>query len=107
MTSRFHPSPRHWRLRCERLAAEGITGYSWRGSGGGVGVLYRRCRGLADFLLLLVEIKIMIPNAKKHDRKDDSEGPLENQPLEWADEDREMEDRKPDLSEIEEDTSGL
>jgi hypothetical protein len=49
----------------------------------------------------------MIPNAKKHDRKDDSEGPLENQPLEWADEDREMEDRKPDLSEIEEDTSGL
>jgi hypothetical protein len=37
--------------------------------------------------------------------KNDSEGPLENQPLEWAEEDREMEDRKPDLGEAEEDTS--
>lgn len=40
-------------------------------------------------------------------RKDDSGGPLENQPLEWAEEDREMEDRKPDLGEVEEDTSEL
>jgi hypothetical protein len=32
---------------------------------------------------------------------------LENQPLEWADEDRIIEDRKPDLGEIEEDTSEL
>ena len=49
----------------------------------------------------------MIPNDKGLDRKDDSEEPLENQPLEWADEDREIEDRKPDLGEIEEDTSEL
>jgi len=49
----------------------------------------------------------MIPKDKGPDRKDDSEGPLENQPLEWAEEDREMEDRKPDLGEIEEDTSEL
>jgi hypothetical protein len=48
-----------------------------------------------------------IPNPKKHDKKDGSDAPLENQPLEWADEDREMEDRKPDLSEIEEDTFEL
>ena len=41
------------------------------------------------------------------DRKDASEAPLENQPLEWAEEDRKMEDRKPDLGEIEEDTSEL
>jgi hypothetical protein len=40
-------------------------------------------------------------------RKGDSERPLENQPLEWAEEDREMEDRKPDLGEVEEDTSEL
>lgn len=47
----------------------------------------------------------MIPKDTRLDRKDDSEEPLENQPLEWSDEDREMEDRKPDLGEIEEDTS--
>jgi hypothetical protein len=41
------------------------------------------------------------------EKKDDSEHPLENPPLEWADEDREIEDRKPDLGEIEEDTSEL
>ena len=40
-------------------------------------------------------------------RKTESGGPLENQPLEWAEEDREMEDRKPDLGEAEEDTSEL
>jgi hypothetical protein len=33
--------------------------------------------------------------------------PLENQPLEWAEEDREIEDRKPDLGETEEDTSAV
>jgi hypothetical protein len=37
--------------------------------------------------------------------KSNLEEPLENQPLEWAEEDREMEDLKPDLGEIEEDTS--
>jgi len=42
-------------------------------------------------------------------RIDDSgeEEPLENPPLEWAEEDREIEDRKPDLGEIEEDPSAL
>jgi hypothetical protein len=49
----------------------------------------------------------MIPKDTRLDRKGDSEEPLENQPREWADEDREMEDRKPDLGEIEEDTSEL
>ena len=49
----------------------------------------------------------MIPKDTRLDRKDDSEEPLENQPLEWADEDRQMEDRKPDLGETEEDTSEL
>ncbi len=49
----------------------------------------------------------MIPKDTRLDRKDDSEEPLENPPLEWADEDREMEDRKPDLGETEEDTSEL
>jgi hypothetical protein len=49
----------------------------------------------------------MTPKNKGLDKKDDPEGPLENQPLEWADEDREIEDRKPDLGEIEEDTSEL
>ena len=49
----------------------------------------------------------MIPKDTRLDKKDDSEELLENQPLEWADEDREMEDRKPDLGEIEEDTSEL
>ena len=47
----------------------------------------------------------MIPNGKSPEIKADLEEPLENQPLEWAEEDREMEDRKPDLGEIEEDTS--
>ena len=41
------------------------------------------------------------------DRKGEPEEPLENQPLEWQDEDRVIEDRKPDLGEIEEDTSEL
>jgi hypothetical protein len=49
----------------------------------------------------------MIPNAKKPDKKVGSEAPLENQPLESADEDRKIENRKPDLSEIDEDTSEL
>jgi len=47
----------------------------------------------------------MIPKDQRLDRKEDSEEPLENQPLEWSEEDREMEDRSPDLGEIEEDTS--
>jgi hypothetical protein len=41
------------------------------------------------------------------DRKDELDEPPENQPLEWADEDRVIEDRKPDLGETEEDTSEL
>lgn len=49
----------------------------------------------------------MIPKNKQRSRKDDPEGPLENQPLEWAEEDREIEDREPDLGESEEDTSEL
>ena len=46
----------------------------------------------------------MIPNDKGLDRKNE-EQPLENQPLDWLEEDREIEDRKPDLGEIEEDPS--
>lgn len=42
-----------------------------------------------------------------HDKARDDEEPLENQPLEWSDENREIEDRKPDLGETEEDTSEL
>ena len=34
----------------------------------------------------------MIPKDQRLDRKEDSEEPLENQPLEWSEEDREMED---------------
>lgn len=49
----------------------------------------------------------MIPKDQNLDRKEESEEPLENQPLEWSDEDREMADRKPDLGETEEDTSEL
>lgn len=41
------------------------------------------------------------------DRIEDSDEPLENQPLEWSEEDREIENRKPDLGEAEEDTSEL
>jgi hypothetical protein len=41
------------------------------------------------------------------DRKDSLEDPLENQPLQWSDEDREIEDRKPDLGEIDEVPSEL
>ena len=40
-------------------------------------------------------------------KRDDSEEPLENLPLDWAEEDREIEDRKPDLGETEEDTLEL
>ena len=35
------------------------------------------------------------------------ESPLENNPRDWADEDVEIENRKPDLGEIEEDASEL
>lgn len=49
----------------------------------------------------------MTRNGKLPKRRADLEEPLENQPLEEAEEDREMEDRKPDLGEIEEDTSGV
>jgi hypothetical protein len=39
--------------------------------------------------------------------ENDDEPMVPNQPLEWVDEDIVIEDRKPDLSEIEEDTSTL
>jgi hypothetical protein len=58
-------------------------------------------------MLRQCEDEDMIPKDKSLDIEDDSEQSLENQPLEWAEEDREMEDRKPDLGETEEDTSGL
>ena len=41
------------------------------------------------------------------DRIEDSDEPLENQPMEWQKDDLEIEDRKPDLGEIEEDSSEL
>ncbi|MEO5924257.1 MAG: hypothetical protein ABIR70_10560 [Bryobacteraceae bacterium] len=37
----------------------------------------------------------------------ESEDPLENQPLDWSEEDIELERRKPDLAEIEEDEASL
>ena len=49
----------------------------------------------------------MVPKDKELDRRDGSKEPLENQPLQWEQEDREMENRKPDLGESEEDTSEL
>jgi len=49
----------------------------------------------------------MIPKNEKPDRRDNSEEPLENQRLEWSEEDLEIEDRKPDLGETEEDTSEM
>ena len=49
----------------------------------------------------------MDPKDKELEKKDEPDEPLENQPLAWADEDRIIEDRKPDLGEIEEDTSEL
>ena len=41
------------------------------------------------------------------DKIEDSKEPLENQPRAWADEDIEIEGRKPDLGETEEDESEL
>jgi hypothetical protein len=38
---------------------------------------------------------------------EDSEEPLENQPLDWSEEDRDLQGRKPDLGEIDEDPSEL
>jgi hypothetical protein len=49
----------------------------------------------------------MPPKNDRLEKSDDSEDPLENQPLEWSDEDREIEGRKPDLGETEDDTSEL
>jgi hypothetical protein len=46
------------------------------------------------------------PNKKDH-TKDHDKDALDDHRAEWAEEDREIEDRKPDLSEIEEDTSEL
>ena len=47
----------------------------------------------------------MSSKKKGLDKKEEPEEPLENQPLEWSEENREIEDRKPDLGEIEEDPS--
>ncbi len=49
----------------------------------------------------------MPPKKKNPLSKDEAESPLENQPVEWSEEDREIEDRKPDLGESEEDASEL
>lgn len=50
----------------------------------------------------------MTPLNKIPDEDNDpSKLPDDDRRLEWADEDREIEDRKPDLGEIEEDTSEL
>jgi hypothetical protein len=50
----------------------------------------------------------MPPKDLELDKGDDSDDePIENAPQEWADEDRTIEDRKPDLGEIEEDQSEL
>ena len=49
----------------------------------------------------------MMPKDKGLGKADDSKDPLENLPLEWSEEDREIEGRKPDLGETEEDTSEL
>ncbi|MGA2597952.1 MAG: hypothetical protein ABSH09_13290 [Bryobacteraceae bacterium] len=46
----------------------------------------------------------MTPKDADIDRKD-NEDPIEDQPADWAEEDRELENRKPDLGEIEEDPS--
>jgi hypothetical protein len=48
----------------------------------------------------------MNPKDTRLDKVND-ESPLENQPLEWDKEDIQIEDRKPDLAEIEEDESAL
>lgn len=49
----------------------------------------------------------MPPKDKGLDKSGDSDDPIENPPLDWADEDREIEGRKPDLGETEEDSSEL
>ena len=49
----------------------------------------------------------MKPKGIGLDKTDAPEDPLENPPLDWEEEDREIEDRKPDLNEIEEDPSDL
>ena len=46
-------------------------------------------------------------NLQPRREDEDTEGPLENLPREWADEDREIEGRKPDLGETEDDPSEL
>lgn len=49
----------------------------------------------------------MVPKDDKLDRRGVSPEPLENQPLEWEQEDLDIENRKPDLGESEADTSEL
>jgi hypothetical protein len=49
----------------------------------------------------------MEPKEKGLDRIEDSDEPLENQTSEWAEENIEIEGRKPDLGETEEDESEL
>jgi hypothetical protein len=48
----------------------------------------------------------MIPKDEESERRE-SDKPPEKQPLEWSNENREIESRKPDLGETEEDTSEL
>ena len=49
----------------------------------------------------------MKPEDSKLDKIEDSDEPLENQPLDWLKEDIKIEGRKPDLGEVEEDESEL
>ena len=49
----------------------------------------------------------MEPKERGLDRIEDSDEPLENQAPEWAEEDIQIEGRKPDLGETEEDESEL
>lgn len=78
----------------------------------------RRCRTADQYIgahlnrptvyLALRSVRRLNMTPKNDDLiKDDSEGPLEDQPLAWSDEDRELEGRKPDLGEIDDDPSSI
>jgi hypothetical protein len=54
-----------------------------------------------------VESWVMLGDNKKIKKEPLEESPLEDLPVEWAKEDVEIEGRKPDLGEIEEDASEL
>ena len=66
-----------------------------------------RCLRLDSMLILEPGVRTMKPNKTELDKTQHSEEPLENQQRAWADEDIEIEGRKPDLGETEEDESEL